>query len=748
MSDIFDKFIAFMGEHDAMPAHPDDIIADGVMRYCDAAGDKPRSLKIRYYLNIYDDKYAKGGFVRYNRADLWIPFKDEGKHKISKAELSAYRERSRLDEVVREEALEKLRQEVADEVAIKLPTLPPASPFHPYIVNKEVRVIEGVKQDGDELIIPMMKGGKVWSYERIKPDGGKFYLKDGLTGGCYFPMIDPNDDMSTIIVGEGYSTCVSIRDAVGFPVFCAFNAGNIGPATKSLMAEYPNCRIILAADNDARRADGNLGIKTCTQVAAKIGGAHVVYPEFNDFDLDCGHKDFNDLMSVYGLDAVRAAFAKLPEYALTEFAPPIDVDVTISKPIYNENWKLGCIWKNQQHEILDGTSLHNTILFIENHDLFRGCFVYDEFCDDVMVLRALPWMQDPTKFEARRLMNEDIIRTSAELEQLGIKMGTDKVRDAIEVAARKHRMNAPREYLSGLEWDGRGRLDTWLIDICAATEQPPEYLKAIGPCFFIAGVARTFVPGSPFHHMLVLEGGQGKYKSTMLKTLATFGRDKPVAYFADDLSFAKINDPNIAQFIQGKVIIEFAELSGLDKKQYEAVKQWITLTEDRIMKKYEKVLTYYPRQFLLAGSTNEHQWLRDPTGNRRFWPVKVCGNIDIARAERDREQLWAEAVHRYRAGEAWYIKDDDPVYETVQAEQAMRMMDDIWGESIEDHVRGQTCVRVSDIMEKCLFIPRAQLDNSKKARVKGVLMSLGYEYKAVWHEGRSQRLWVKNNGVK
>jgi putative DNA primase/helicase len=772
---MIEQFISFMRERECGPASASDIVADDVMRDIDAEGERRGSKKIRYVLTSTPSGAAFGGFVKYNGQNEWHSYRSwPGKEtNLPHSDQAFITERRQA----RKEEIERGWEDTSLVAAEHLRGLPRPSDDHPYLRSKEIRCMGDVRLSAEgDLLLPTMQGSKIWSYQRILASGDKYFLTGGRTGGCYLPLFTPDDDQSEVVVVEGYATGVSVREATGLPVYVAFNAGNLPPVCAYIRDLIPGARIIIAADNDAftfiakHRPDPdpkytlpasdsqwhawreqgimhNPGIDLANKAAALIGGAHVIWPSFDDGDHDImGRKltDFNDLMSYKGQEAVRQAFAAIPERETTEFQPPIEVRAVSERanasPAVDPQWMDKLIYKNRN--TIHPTSLTNARLFLTNHDDWRGCFAYDEFAGEEMVIAPPVYERNPSSFRPRPINQHDINSIISHLERNELMLPGDKIMAALNLVTNDFRYNPVRDWMSDLVWDGKKRLDTWLIDICAATEQPAAYLRAIGPCFFIAGVARVFNPGCPFHHMLVLEGGQGAYKSTLFRTLATVGHDRQ-EYFSDKINFAMIGQPHFAQHLQGNLILEFAELSSITKKGYEEVKQWITLQEDDIMKKFEKKVTTYPRQFILAGTTNETQWLRDPTGNRRFWPVHVCGKIDIARATNERDQLWAEAVVRWRAGERWFIDDSDPVYELIQAEQAARMMDDVWGDAIEDFIGTRRSVKMSDILENCLFIPKGQQDNAKKARVKGVLMTLGFEYKQTTINGMAGKYWIK-----
>jgi predicted P-loop ATPase len=194
--------------------------------------------------------------------------------------------------------------------------------------------------------------------------------------------------------------------------------------------------------------------------------------------------------------------------------------------------------------------------------------------------------------------------------------------------------------------------------------------------------------------------------------------------------------------LQGKLIVEFAELADMDGESDESLKAWITQNSDEMVKKWDKYVTKYPRQFILAGTTNVDNWLRDPTGNRRYWPVR-CIEFDHAGIKRDKEQLWAEAVALYNEGYSVTMPDDDPVYRLAKAEQAMRLMEDPWGDLLNKEIYGKDFVTYQELYNT-LCIPIKDRDNDTDRRIRGAMVNLGWEFKADYALAKTKnKVWVK-----
>lgn len=410
------------------------------------------------------------------------------------------------------------------------------------------------------------------------------------------------------------------------------------------------------------------------------------------------------------------------------------------KPVPDEHhYKANLAYKRPNQ--LDAKSMANIIITLSHSPRWKGVFAYDQFSGQILMHRCPPYMDDD-KFTVHRLTHVDIVDTTAALEYDGLETSVAKVTDAIKSAASRNTIHPAREYLESLVWDGDARLDRMLIDYFKAREQDVDYLAAVATKWMVAGVKRIMQPGCKFDHMLVLEGAQGLMKSTGLRVLATFGRDKEIEYFTDGVRFENITHPSSIMTMQGKIIIEFAELSGMSRKEVEDIKNWITIQVDELQLKYENPVTPYPRQFILAGTTNDDAWLRDPSGNRRFLPVKCCDYIDIEGLRRDREQLWAEAVVMYKEGFDIHFDHNSKASKVAQQEQEKRLFDDVWTDSVLAFVDKLYEVTTAEIMT-VLQIDTGRRDDVATRRIGRILRTAGWTRGHGWVRGggRARRVW-------
>lgn len=284
----------------------------------------------------------------------------------------------------------------------------------------------------------------------------------------------------------------------------------------------------------------------------------------------------------------------------------------------------------------------NIRLILEN-DL-KGCFALNIFNGRKEVLKDLPWR--PAS-DSQYYTDTDEANLRIYLETTYKFTTPSKIKDVINSTFYKNKFHPVRDYLEGLRWDGEGRLDTLLIDYAGAEDN--EYVRAVTRKTLTAAVARIFNPGCKFDYVLTLVGEQGKGKSRLLATLAN-------GWFSDSLTFHTVGTRKAIEQLQGHWIMELGEMTGLKKADMEEAKSFITRQEDRDRMAYAEQVSYFPRQCIFIGTTNKDEFLRDETGNRRFWPVAIDSDMPAEMlAGLPVDQIWAEAIHFYKQGEKLYL---------------------------------------------------------------------------------------------
>ena len=309
-------------------------------------------------------------------------------------------------------------------------------------------------------------------------------------------------------------------------------------------------------------------------------------------------------------------------------------------------------------------------------DVVRQCedwrlpIAHDTFADRLMVAGTMPGERPERGGKyPRPLSDRDYTIVRLQFNGLGLKPGSEAVRDGVNFYATTNPYNPVTDWLDTLRWDGVPRIDHWLARYVGV--EPGPWATIAGSKFLIAMVARAMKPGCKVDTVLTIDGRQGAGKSTALCVLA--GEDQ----FGDQLP--NVRDKEGLHYMQGLWMIEIAELAAIRKAELEDVRKFITARIDRYRPPYGHQLVDRPRQCVFAATTNETTYLRDHAGDRRFWPV-TAGSIDLDALAADRDQLFAEAVHRYLAGEAWHLT---PAEEAIaRVEQAKRRKVSEWFASV------------------------------------------------------------------
>ena len=325
-------------------------------------------------------------------------------------------------------------------------------------------------------------------------------------------------------------------------------------------------------------------------------------------------------------------------------------------------------WANRLRLDLSGTPERNeanVIIALTSDPAFAGTIAFDEFCQEVVVLRPAPWDDAETEYP-RPWEDSDDIRLAEWLQHREVNVAPLVVGRSVGAVAREHRIHPVRAYLDALQWDGTPRLETWTS--CYLGAEPTELTHAMGSLWLISAVARIYRPGVKADHMLILEGEQGARKSTALKILA--GEE----WFTDELP--DLGSKDAAIHMQGVWIVEIAELDAIGRAEVSRIKAFLTRTTDRFRPPYGRHTVEIKRQCVFAGTVNPDTYLRDETGNRRFWPIR-CGEIDIQALRRDRDQLWAEAMTRFKDGAIWWLEDKE-LLQAACEEQDKRYQSDAW----------------------------------------------------------------------
>lgn len=304
-------------------------------------------------------------------------------------------------------------------------------------------------------------------------------------------------------------------------------------------------------------------------------------------------------------------------------------------------------------------TIDNIVIILENDPNLKGRIAYDEFEHRPVVLKNLPWRNITHK--TRYLIDRDDDNLEHYLEKV-YSIPTSKLETAMGVVYEKHKFHPIRDYLGTLKWDGIPRLDTLFIEYMGAEDN--LYVRSVTRKCLVAACARVHQPGIKFDYVVTFVGPQGLGKSSLIGKL---GKE----WFSE--SFSTVQGKEAFEQLQGVWLIEMAELAGLKKADVENVKHFISKREDRYRAAYGRRVENYPRQVVFFGSTNKPDFLRDATGNRRFWPIAANEKAITKTAlndltDYDTDQIWAEAMHYYRNGETLYLsKEVEALAREVQA---------------------------------------------------------------------------------
>lgn len=407
------------------------------------------------------------------------------------------------------------------------------------------------------------------------------------------------------------------------------------------------------------------------------------------------------------------------------------IDPTNKKEILNEIVETNnqiLLWKQLRLEINDYgkpySNADNVLRILSSMPSLNGKIWFDEFHNKIFT----SW-------------DTGLVREWSDDENIGMmifiqrfvgipKLGKECVFDAIVHYAKKDIRNEPKDWMSSLEWDGVSRIDKFIY-LSTVTENT-EYSRAVSKNFWISMVARVFRPGCKVDHMLILEGPQGKFKSTLLSEIG--GK-----FFAE--ASGDVKSVEFFKCLEGKMIIEFGELSSFSKAEVNHIKKIITCQSDRFRASYAKLPADHPRTCIFTGSTNDDEYLSDSTGGRRFWPIEIKEiNLDVIR--RFRDQLFAESVHRFKNNESWW-----EVPEACTHEQEKRRIHDEWEPIILKYIKefSGTSFKVSDVAEH-LKISIDKLDKSTQMRITKIIKMLNVaKKKRVFSDNCIARVWVKND---
>ena len=430
-----------------------------------------------------------------------------------------------------------------------------------------------------------------------------------------------------------------------------------------------------------------------------------------------------------GFGVVSAELAALDALLTSEDVLPTlaDIDAMLGHdaPVARMEWGKPM----KRPDGLPVINLHNTVLYMGRN------------VDSILPGLAHNLMTCRDEWSGGEIDDDATALARMSLEARGLKtVGKELVSDAIRTVAKKLSYHPVREYLSTLRWDGKPRLDTWLIRLAGADDTP--YTRAVSRKFLIQMVARVMKPGCKADYTMVWSGEQGQDKSKACSILAG------AAYFSESLPSIRGNKEEALRHLQGLWLIELAELAPSRTADQEDQKAFLSGSIDRVRLPYARQPQSFKRQCVFIGTTNDDQFLKDPTGGRRFWPVAIRQVFNTDALEAERDQLFAEAMDAFNAGENWWL-DREFEAEHAKPVQAAAYMSDSWEEDVakwldkpvidelDDDPLPKSETTVSELLSDALGIATGSHSQSQQNRAGAVLRSLGW----VKQHTRGGKVW-------
>lgn len=393
-----------------------------------------------------------------------------------------------------------------------------------------------------------------------------------------------------------------------------------------------------------------------------------------------------------------------------------------------ENFRID---KNDKGVILK--TLNNAVYYLSTLPQLQDAFRYNAFSGLIEVNSSVPWYKERGS-KGANLTDEDIIMLKYFLlRTIRIEFAQPTLFEAVVVNGHRRHYHPVRNYLNALNWDGISRIDRWLIEYGHAVDN--TYTRAIGRKTLCAAVKRVMEPGCKWDHVLIIEGSQGIGKSTACRILGKT--------WCGDMNLDPHAKDSVAMMLN-KWIVELSELSALNWGDANALKSFLTREKDTVRLAYERHVKDFPRQSIFIATVNpEHVgYLKDVTGNRRYWMVRFNGPVELRRLEDDCNQLWAEARAVY-AQERLYLEGEAEQLQICEA--AQRMPEEPMRINVNRWVKenpGVIEVTTNDILQY-VGIPAKHISRGDQSKVAQSLIELGWEKKITRDGGIFTTSYIK-----
>lgn len=393
--------------------------------------------------------------------------------------------------------------------------------------------------------------------------------------------------------------------------------------------------------------------------------------------------------------------------------------------VSKSNWKSGLLRKGGKTGAPLLPCVTNTTAIFSHDEAWRNVLAFDEFIGDIVTLKPPPWPDDvaPDKASLGVWTDFDTDQANNWLgREYGITAHPSVIRSGLHIAAMRRMIDPLRDSLTELKWDRKSRIDKLFITYGGADDTP--YVRAVGKNFMIGAVARVLSPGCKLDTMPILEGDQGIGKSSFIRVLAS----EP--YYLE--ATLEMGTKDSYQMLRRKWIIELGELDALSRSEVARTKQYITQQVDTYRPSFGRATIDFKRRVAFIGTINPNGggYLKDETGARRFQPI-FMRYVDLAALARDRAQLWAEAVFRYRKCEKWHFADPK-LLAAARQEAEDRRQQDPWEPLVAAWLATRKAsviirgVTTHSILSDCLQIPVERQTRSEEMRCATILRVCGW----------------------
>lgn len=391
--------------------------------------------------------------------------------------------------------------------------------------------------------------------------------------------------------------------------------------------------------------------------------------------------------------------------------------------------------------LVAGNSLSAIVTMLSRSKEWTGVLGWNDFEQRVEFRGEPPF--GGVERRGEMLSDEDVSRIRLWFEAAHqVEVGKQNVLDAVRIVALSNRFHPIRNYLASLAWDETPRVDIWLEKLLGVAPTSPEHerlVRAVARKWLVSCVARAMTPGAKVDSMLILEGRQGIGKSRALQALAG------AEFFSDSLIDFRTKDA--CQNIQGVWIYELSELDALLRSETSTAKAFLTRSVDKFRAPYARTPMIVPRSTVFAGTINHGGYLKDHTGNRRFWVVRCGDAIDVDGIAAARDQLWAEARVLFERGESWHLAGTEEAL--MREEHEDRLVIDPWQDQVAQWVgkHQDRPFAIEEVLEGVLTLTASSRNPNVTRRVHHILDRLGFErQRRSFDQGRRVYRYVRVGG--